>query len=80
VKARVGDWFTFRVADGRFAAARIGAVARRGRSYTGWFFGPFDARRRDVGQLAGARAAVRVRRSRPLGPVMSPERPFERHA
>jgi hypothetical protein len=43
VKARVGDWFTFRVADGRFGAARIGAVARRGRSYTGWFFGPFDA-------------------------------------
>jgi len=29
MKARVGDWFTFRVADGRFAAARIGAVARR---------------------------------------------------
>jgi hypothetical protein len=43
VKARVGDWFTFRVADGRLAAARIGAVARRGHSYTGWFFGPFDA-------------------------------------
>jgi len=33
----------FRVADGRFAAARIGAVARRGNSYTGWFFGPFEA-------------------------------------
>src|SRR5690242_20664356 len=43
VKARVGDWFVFRVADGRFAAARIGAVASRGNSYTGWFFGPFDA-------------------------------------
>jgi len=43
MEARVGDWFVFQVADGRFAAARIGAVARRGKSYTGWFFGPFDA-------------------------------------
>jgi hypothetical protein len=33
MKARVGDWFVFRVADGRFAAARIGAVARPGNSY-----------------------------------------------
>jgi hypothetical protein len=43
MKPRVGDWFAFRVADGRFAAARIGAVDRRGRICVGWFFGPFSS-------------------------------------